>query len=91
MLEVRFNDFVDVVLIDKGVPDRFRVNHGHWPGGAAVKATRLVDPDLARARQTCFFNLGLASVEGLLGTVTGATFFAAAALVETEEYVPLVI
>ena len=90
-LEVRFNNFVDIVLINIGVPDRFGIDHSHRPRGAAIQATGFVDADLACTRQTRFFNLRLAAVKAFLGAVISATVLTAAALVQAKEYMPLVI
>src|SRR5688572_15618639 len=91
ILEVRFDDLVDVVLVDIGVPDRFGVDHDHGPRGAAVEAAGLVDADLARTGQALRLHLCLAPVKRLLGMVLGTTGLTVLALVQAKEDVALVI
>ncbi|MNV79887.1 hypothetical protein D3C71_1734580 [compost metagenome] len=48
IFQVRLDDFIDVFVIDEGVPGAFGIDHSHRAGGAAVQAAGLVDPHLAR-------------------------------------------
>jgi hypothetical protein len=47
--EVLFNDLVDVLFINIGIPDVVRINDQNRSVVAAVQAARLVDADLALA------------------------------------------
>ena len=49
VLEMGFDNFIDIVRVNEGVPGRLRVDHRDRPGGAAVQAPSLVDPDLPGA------------------------------------------
>src|SRR5476649_814565 len=48
---MRIDDFIDVGLVDVGVPSALRIDHDDRPFFAAVEATRLVDADLAWPRE----------------------------------------
>ena len=89
--QVRLDDLVDVALVDEGVPDRFRIDHGDRAAGAAIQAAGLVDADLARPSQAQLLDPGLAVVERLLAPCAAQQSRAIVALVETEEDMPLVI
>ena len=89
--EVGLDDFINVVTVYKGVPDRFRVNNRHRASGAAVETACFVDPNHARFRQTGGFDEVLAAVKAFLGSVLGAAVFTVLSLIETKEDVPLVI
>ena len=91
VFEVRLHDFVNVLLVYIGVPDRLRVDDGNRPGGTTIKATRLVDPDLARPGQASCLDLGFAAVKAGLGALIGTAIFSALALVQAEKNVPLVV
>jgi hypothetical protein len=47
MLQMRFDDFIDIVLIDKGVPNAFRVDHDAGAFFAAIQAAGVVDAHFA--------------------------------------------
>ena len=80
-----FDNFIDVVLIDIGVPDPFRVDHQHRTEFAAIEATGLIDAGLTRAIEVKFPN----ALFGIFlnGTSTAITAAGAAivALVQTEK------
>lgn len=86
-----FDDFVDVALIHKGVPDSFRINHGDGPTGATVQAARFIDPDFARPRQPRSLDLRFAAIKSLLCTVIGAAFLCTLALVQAEKNMAFVV
>ena len=77
--------------IDIGVPNRFRVNHCHWPGSAAAQTASLVNADMARACQAGGFDLRFAAVKAFLGKVVGAAVLTGFALVQAKKDVPLVV
>ena len=52
VFQVRLDNFIDVGFVHVAVPNAFRINNGHRPTRATVKATRFVDTDLPRPRQT---------------------------------------
>ena len=68
---MRLHNFVNVIVVDVGIPHGFRVNHSYRAGGTAVQATSLVDADLARAGQTGFLDLALAAVKAVLRVMLG--------------------
>ena len=71
--QVRLDDFIDVCLVDKGVPDRLGIDHGDRAGSAAVKTAGLVDPHLARTGQAQGFDTLFAMVECSMGTLLRTT------------------
>lgn len=91
VFQVRLDNFINVAGIYIAVPNGFRINHRHWSGGATVKATCLVDPNLAGAIKSGGLDLGLAAVKGGHGSVTGAAGFPLFALIEAEKYMSLVV
>ena len=56
VLQVRIDNFVNVMLVNVGVPNRIRVNHSHGPTGASIQTTRLVDTHTAFAMQFLGFH-----------------------------------
>ena len=80
VLEVRFDDFVDVRCVHIGVPGALGVDHGHGAARAAVQATGLVHTHLAGTRQPGGLDLGLAAVKTRLSVVVGAAVFTVGAL-----------
>ena len=69
VFQVRVDDLVNVVHIDKAVPHALGVDHTHWPAGAAVKAASLVDPHLAWAIEPGGFDRAFAVLSGQLRVV----------------------
>src|SRR5512141_2620563 len=49
--QVGLDDFIDVAVVDEGVPGSLRIDHQHRAFLAAVEAAGLVDADLALAVQ----------------------------------------
>ncbi len=91
ILQVRFDDFVDVGRIHIAVAHALRVHHGHRACGAAVQATGLVHAHLAGPGQASGLDQRLAALKGLLGAMLGAAGLAIGAFVEAEEDVALAI
>lgn len=91
ILQMGLNNFIDVVLIDKGIPYTFWIDDGNRTGSTSVQATGLVDPNLSRTSQSCRLDQRLATIKSRLGTVLGATFFAILAFIEAEKDVMLVV
>lgn len=91
VLQMGLDDFVNILVVHIGVPDCLRIDHCYRAGGAAVQATRLVDSYLARSGQSGGFDLKLAPIKALLRVLPGATFLSVLSVVETEEYMSLVV
>jgi hypothetical protein len=87
--QMRINDFVDIVLIDKGVPDRFRVNDTDRAGITAIEASGLVDSDLAGTREAERFNPRFGVLPHRLAAPIGAARATIVALIEAKKYVAL--
>jgi hypothetical protein len=86
-----FYDFIDVTRVDKAVPSALRVDHRNRSTGASVKTTRLIDTNLARARQAQLFDARFAMVKCRLCTLKRATGLTIFSFVETEKNVVFVI
>ncbi len=89
--QMRVNNFVDVALIDIGVPGLVGVDHRHGSASASVKTAGLVDSNSARPSQTSSFDTRLAVVVTSLGALPGAAGFLAGALIQAEKNVVPVI
>src|SRR5690606_21655516 len=87
VLEMGFNDFVDIFLVDEGVPDSLRIHHHDRALVAAVKAAGTIDAHLAFAVQLERLDLVLGVSADLLDAVIGTTGFAVLALVGAEKNV----
>jgi hypothetical protein len=85
------NDFIDVFLIDIGVPDAFGINHQYRSFLATVQAAGLVDADLARAIQVKRLDAALGMFLRGLRTAIGAAWTPVFALVQAKKYMLLVI
>src|SRR5436190_13341028 len=85
------HDFVDVFLIDVGVPDFFGIHHHHRPFIATVEATRQIDANLSLARKFERLDLVLGVVAYLARAVIIAAIGAGIALVTAEKDVSFVI
>ena len=88
---MRLYDFVNVGVIDKGVPHGFRVNHRHRSGSAPIQTAGFVNPNFAGARQSSVLDLDFAVVKTRLRLVLHAAIFAIFPLIEAKENVPRVI
>jgi hypothetical protein len=69
VLQMGFDDLVNVVLIHIGVPNRFWINHHDWTACAAIQAAGLIDTNAAMAMDTQLFNAGFAMFPGCLSGV----------------------
>jgi hypothetical protein len=81
------NDFLDVFLVNIGVPDGFRIHDHDRPLIAAVEATGLVDPHLTRPLQLELGNAVFGISLHLGGAKGIATAFTGFALVAAEKNV----
>jgi hypothetical protein len=85
------DDFIDVFIIDKGVPGSLRINHHYRAFFAAFQTTRLVDANLAVTGQTelfdTFFGMFLRRLRAFVGA---AGTFAGLTLVQAKKHVVLV-
>src|SRR3954470_20114267 len=88
VLQVFFDDLVDVRLVDIGVPDRVGIDDDAGTFLAAVEAARLIDADLAFAREAELLDALLRVVADLGGALVVAADAAAVALVAAEKHVP---
>jgi hypothetical protein len=87
--QVRVNDLVDIVLIDEGVPNRFRVNHAYRARVTSIEASGLINPDLAGARETECFNPGFGVLPHGLAAAIGTARATIVALIEAKKHVAL--
>ena len=88
---MRFDDFIDVGLVDIGVPNRLWVDHHHRATGTAIQTPCLVDTHAPLAMEPQGFDAGFAVFLCLLRGMIGATVFAAFALVQTKKHMVLVV
>ena len=91
VFQVRFDNVLNVVVVDKTVPNAFGVNHRDRAAGAAVKAAGAVDANAAFAHQTGLFDQLFAVVKAFAGVVLGAAVFAIFALIDAKKDVAGVI
>jgi hypothetical protein len=87
VLQMRFDDFIDVVIVDIGVPNRLGIHHQHRAAGTPVQATSLVDTHAIDAIDAELFDLGFAMFPSGLRLVIRATRFFIFPLVEAKKYV----
>jgi hypothetical protein len=89
--EVFLNDFLNVLLVDIGVPHCFRIDDEHRASVATIKATGLIDPHLAFPFEfelaNTIFGVGLQ----LAGAQRVATGFTRCPLIAAEKHVMLEI
>jgi hypothetical protein len=81
------DNFVDVGLINIGVPRRFRIYHQHRTFPATIQATGVIDADFAFPCQLKLLNAGFCIITHRLSAMVGATGFVTLALIGAEEYV----
>jgi hypothetical protein len=91
LFQMDIEDFVDVGLIDIGVPDTFRVDHQHRPLVAAIHAARAVDAAFPFAVEVGLFDFFLEVVAHGLSTCRATASGAIVALVGAEKHVVLEI
>jgi hypothetical protein len=89
--EVAVDDFIDIRLVDKGVPNTLGINHGHRATRAAIKATSLIDTNPAGACQLLAFNAGFAMIKSSLRAMLSTTALAVFTVVEAEKNMVFVI
>ena len=88
---MRVDDLVDVVEVDVGVPDRFRINDDSWTLVAAIQAAGFVNAHLAGAAQAERLDAFLGVLLHIGGVMTPAAGGALFTLVQAEEHVMLVV
>jgi hypothetical protein len=91
IFKVGLYDLVNVLHIDKAVPNSFRVYHCHRTSSAAVQTACFVHSHLAGPGQSGRLHLLLTTVKSRLCLMLGAASLAIFALIETKENVPLVV
>src|SRR5213079_2831034 len=84
--QVLFDDLVDIRTVHIRVPDPFGVDHDAGSFLATIQASRLVDTDLALARQAELLDALLRVVADLRGALVVAADPLAVALVAAEEH-----
>src|SRR5690606_3067930 len=87
VLEMGFDDFVDVFLVDEGVPDSFRIHDHDRALVAAIEAAGAVDAHLAFAGQLERLDPVLGVGPQIIGAVILATCLTIGALVGAEKNV----
>jgi hypothetical protein len=80
------DNFLDVLFVDRGVPNTFRVDHENRAKFASVKASRLVNPNRASALKPECFNPRLGKALQCLCTLSRTTRPAGIALIETKKH-----
>lgn len=91
VFQVRVDDFVNIVRIQKAVPHGLGVHHTHGARSAAVQAGGLVHAHMACAAQTRGLHGLFAVLGGLYGIVVAARCAAIGAFVRAKKDVPLVV
>src|SRR3989338_8196081 len=86
VLQMLFDDLIEIPFILEGVPDAFRINHDDRAFVAAIHASGGVDADVVLAAgNTKFLDLVLDVVARHLRAVIAATIFAVLALISAEK------
>jgi hypothetical protein len=91
IFQVRFDDLINVCVVNVRVPNPLGINHRHRAARTPVKAAGLVHPNFAGARQTKGLDLGFATVKSGLCIVLGTARLIVFALIEAKKDVPLEI
>jgi hypothetical protein len=91
VFQVRFDDVLNVVVVDKAVPHALGVNHRDGAASAAIQAAAAVDADAAFAHQTGLFDQFFAVVKAFAGVVLGAAVLAIFALIDAKKDVARVV
>ena len=91
IFQMAFDDFVDIGMVNKGVPNALWVDHCHGAACAAVQTTGFVDPHTPHTRKPCLFDLCFAMGKSLLCAMVCAARLTRWALVQTEKNMVLVI
>jgi len=91
VFQVGLDNFINIFLIDVGVPDFFRVDDDDWAFIATIKAAGIIDTDFSFAGQPEFLDTLLGVVAHFLGVMIVAAACAIGALVDTKENVMLIV
>lgn len=91
MDEMLIDNFVDIVLIDIGVPSAFWVNRDHRPLGTAIHTARVVDAALPFAGEFERFDFLFGVVTHDLRAAPSAAVFTRLALIDAEKYVIFIV
>jgi hypothetical protein len=75
------NDFINVTLINGGVPDALWINDHHRTMLTAIQTSGFIHSDFPRACQTQLFTTEFGVVKESLGIVLGTTVLAVFTLV----------
>src|SRR4030067_2705798 len=92
VLQILFDDLIEIPFILEGVPDAFGINHDDRAFVAAIHASGGVDADVVLAVGNIkLLDLVLDVVARLLRAVIAATILAVLALIGAEEHMFVVI
>ena len=91
ILEVGVHDFIDVAVVDKGVPGTLGINHRNRAACTAIQATGLVHAHLPFASQAFLFDAALAMVKTCLGTMLCTAILAIGTLIQAKKDVALIV
>lgn len=91
ILEVGLHDFIDVAVVDKGVPGTLGINHRNRAACTAIQATGLVHAHLPFASQAFLFDAALAMVKTCLGTMQCTAILAIGTLIQAKKDVALIV
>jgi hypothetical protein len=85
LFQMAFNNFIDVVVVNKTVPSPLRVDHCNRATRAPVQAARFVHANLTGSGQAHLFDAGFAVVKGSLSALKRTTGFTIFSFVQAEE------
>ena len=91
ILQVAFNDFVNIFAINVGIPNALWINDQHRAFRATVKATRRIDARLAIFVQTKFFGTLFGVIAQSLRIEVRATSRTGLTLIGAKKDVVLII
>jgi hypothetical protein len=89
--QVAVDDFIDVMVVDVGVPRAFRIDHHDRAFFAAVEAAGLVDADLALAAQVQVLDAAFRMFLGVLCAFVKAARTSFFALIQAKKYVVFIV
>ncbi len=84
------NDLINVLLINKRIPNLLRIDHHYWALIATIKTARLINPHATSSSEPKTFNLRLSVVTQSLRAMVVARAPTIGALITTKKYVMLI-
>jgi hypothetical protein len=82
---MNIDDFIDVMVVDVGVPGALRVNYEDRTFFATIQTAGLIDADLAAAAEAQFLDARFQVLLRRVRTFIGATCAAVGALIHANE------